>query len=729
MNDELGRGIQNMPDLIKTLFPDEAFAIAPKFVLAAMPVSMYDRKTGKWTSRPDFDLQGKEQEVATFFNNIIHVAETCYRLKGKDIPGNETRRWSADCTNNILPGGPTPRKPDLFLIPEGEPQEWKNVLAAGQIKSEAHAIVKIERQLQDSAYNCFATQDDLMSHIEIGLVLDRFWVTVFDRAGCVHSFRGNVDEDASYLVRVIVGLALLDRSRLGYDPSVKTLSDGRRAIAVNDVTYQILETLFISDVLRGRGTVCWHCRPLGEERDDDDVVIKSLWADQSRLHTEADFLRIAGNIKGISTLVAEEAVMEGDKPRSTTTIRQALCDHDREDEFNAIEVRHHYRLVLKPFGIHVEHFASKKELLSVLKDCIEAHEKLVYERHVLHSDISDNNVMIRAKGEENGLRKGLLIDLDYASLIGQKRNRTAIAHRTGTLPFMAWEILKYGDEIPHEPRHDLESFLYVLIWTCVCYAGPNCTYRKDFDVMQTRLARWLDLTALMSEIGGAKNEIMCFPTKDTVADKFPEFLDEVFDPYFEDLKPCVRELREIIFGEEFTDPRQMHVEVREILQRHIDKLSHPDSDPAIDQRMGAPYMRPKKVAGTKRTAGRADGVPEFIREQVDDVELQEAEEFAGLITLPPQTTSQTNSAAPSGAPGSAQAPIPAEAPALRPIRPLRGARGSSLSDAAIVGRLRTSGEAGVLHSYNEDVLERERERRQGSSYRSNGSETKRQKLL
>ncbi|TRM60810.1 hypothetical protein BD626DRAFT_406906, partial [Schizophyllum amplum] len=539
-----------MPDLFTTLFPDDRFAVLPNILLRALP--FYNTKTSKWIERPDLKSPSKEQEVADFFNRIVEYARDAYEVLEQSIPTQELRQWSAECIDNVMPGGHSSRKPDLFLS-AGDEIEWKKVLAAGQVKSEESAFASTERQLRDGAYNCFATQDDLMFHIEVGLVREEFWVAVFDRSGCVQSYRGNIDKNAKYLVRVIVGLALFDRSHLGYDPTVVTLPDGRRTVAVDSITYRIMGTLFISDVLRGRGTVCWHCRPLDagadEDEEDVDVVIKSLWADQSRLHTEAEFLRRAKGIEGISTLIAEEIVKDGDIPRSTATIRRALRDHDRDEELDAIEERRHHRLVLKPFGVHVEHFTSKKELLSVLKDCVEAHEKLVYERHIMHSDISDNNVMIRARGKPGCLRKGLLIDLDYAAFIDEKRDRTAVAHRTGTLPFMAWEILKMGDEIPHEPRHDLESFLYVLVWICVCYSGPNCLYRKDFDIDQTQIGRWLELEAKLEDIGGAKERIMRIPSSDGAEDKFPKFLDEVFDPYFEDLKPCVCELRKVILGE------------------------------------------------------------------------------------------------------------------------------------------------------------------------------------
>jgi len=67
--------------------------------------------------------------------------------------------------------------------------------------------------------------------------------------------------------------------------------------------------------------------------------------------------------------------------------------------------------------------------------------------------------------------KGFLIDLDLAKelppCISPPTTPSSLRRRTGTMFFMAIEILK-ATAPRHSWRHDLESFLYVLIWLCVC---------------------------------------------------------------------------------------------------------------------------------------------------------------------------------------------------------------------------------------------------------------------
>ncbi|KAH9839540.1 uncharacterized protein C8Q71DRAFT_749998 [Rhodofomes roseus] len=65
----------------------------------------------------------------------------------------------------------------------------------------------------------------------------------------------------------------------------------------------------------------------------------------------------------------------------------------------------------------------------------------------------------------------------------------------GTLPFMSAELLKespyYADEDAPEPpvhsfKHDLESFLWVLVWVCLTREGPGERRHDLMSVEQTQ---------------------------------------------------------------------------------------------------------------------------------------------------------------------------------------------------------------------------------------------------
>ena len=69
---------------------------------------------------------------------------------------------------------------------------------------------------------------------------------------------------------------------------------------------------------------------------------------------------------------------------------------------------------------------------------------------------------------------GILNDWDMASQLTEKGEvpNSAALHRTGTLPFMARDLLR-SPPPPHYYRHDLESFFYILIWAAVHYDLEN----------------------------------------------------------------------------------------------------------------------------------------------------------------------------------------------------------------------------------------------------------------
>lgn len=73
-------------------------------------------------------------------------------------------------------------------------------------------------------------------------------------------------------------------------------------------------------------------------------------------------------------------------------------------------------------------------------------------------------------------QEGTLIDFDYADLVDTEAGlpispNTVERRRTGTVPFMALDVLHRSKtrraefNNHHFPRYDLESFIWVLVWT------------------------------------------------------------------------------------------------------------------------------------------------------------------------------------------------------------------------------------------------------------------------
>ncbi|KAG6369752.1 hypothetical protein JVT61DRAFT_13622 [Boletus reticuloceps] len=173
----------------------------------------------------------------------------------------------------------------------------------------------------------------------------------------------------------------------------------------------------------------------------------------------------------------------------------------REDE--QPEIRIHRRLVLEPIGIPLQTFGSIQELLSILIDIVDVHESLVNQCDILHRDLSIQNTMcynfdyesstwptlsentdictcLAERGEvlkKCKYHQGFLIDFNYAKFMDETPTISE-GERMGTIPFMALDILhvfgsETGANVTHPPKHDLESIIYILLWICVLYSGPN----------------------------------------------------------------------------------------------------------------------------------------------------------------------------------------------------------------------------------------------------------------
>ncbi|TGZ76154.1 hypothetical protein EX30DRAFT_292827, partial [Ascodesmis nigricans] len=99
-------------------------------------------------------------------------------------------------------------------------------------------------------------------------------------------------------------------------------------------------------------------------------------------------------------------------------------------------------------------FQTREELLLAFRSAIIGYRNML-KKGILHRDVSVNIIMISSSSTG-----GYLIDLDFAVLLS-RQSASGAPHRTGTPEFMAIDVLVGRS---HAPRHDLESFFYVLIW-------------------------------------------------------------------------------------------------------------------------------------------------------------------------------------------------------------------------------------------------------------------------
>ena len=89
---------------------------------------------------------------------------------------------------------------------------------------------------------------------------------------------------------------------------------------------------------------------------------------------------------------------------------------------------------------------------------------LLWKIGIAHGDVSLSNMMYY---EQDGKKYGVLNDFDLAAImaVGERTPKKQGFERTGTLPFMALDLLKYPNgQISRWFRHDLESCMWCVVW-------------------------------------------------------------------------------------------------------------------------------------------------------------------------------------------------------------------------------------------------------------------------
>ncbi|KAL7791946.1 serine/threonine-protein kinase Sgk2 [Trichoderma ceciliae] len=215
------------------------------------------------------------------------------------------------------------------------------------------------------------------------------------------------------------------------------------------------------------------------------------------------------------------------KPQGTSLVQR---DQDQDPGRAPYDNRILRVLAISPAGRCINQFKSVAELLKGLCDAIKVHRSLYLDGNILHRDISENNIIITDPRTADGFN-GMLIDLDLAKEEG--KGPSGARQRTGTMEFMAIEVLL---GISHTYRHDLEAFLYVLIWLC---ARRGWALSRASDRRPGRSMLWRWYTGSYQDIAQNKRGDMDKNGLEAILEEFPEDFDCV--------KPLCRRVRDVLF--------------------------------------------------------------------------------------------------------------------------------------------------------------------------------------
>ncbi|TEB22111.1 hypothetical protein FA13DRAFT_1799222 [Coprinellus micaceus] len=292
----------------------------------------------------------------------------------------------------------------------------------------------------------------------------------------------DLHQDASLFVQFVIGLTSPNEEDIGLDTSVQwkiDKSSGKKVsgtITVNEYnddtdtstpkTYDLdmAEQPFLRPGICGRGTVGWQAT---DPSTGQSVIIKDAWRPASK-NSESGYLLETKGIPGVVEMLGYQ-----DYCAQTAYFRPPGF---RGKEFTD---RFKLRLVMKKYGASIWFFRSRLQLLQALRDALIGHRSL-FEREIVHRDVSVFNILLGASGAPEGYR-GILIDLDMATYTEDRKSSLPSDPYTGTRTFQSIYVVEGRSLTPSPPQDytdELESFFYALCYILHAFEKPGTLVKQ-----------------------------------------------------------------------------------------------------------------------------------------------------------------------------------------------------------------------------------------------------------
>ncbi|KAL8701871.1 MAG: hypothetical protein Q9201_004678, partial [Fulgogasparrea decipioides] len=500
-----------------------------------------------------------------------------------------------------MTGSDAARQVDILTqsrtIPAANQVHWRDIRVIGELSRSADAPGKF-LQLARYARDVFSAQPTRLFVHGFLLLGSTMELHLFDRAGVVSAAKFDVRLERARFIQILTGYSLMSDEELGLDTTFVRRDGPRMFVNLPADDSQERERELELDpnpiarqpAIACRATCCYRTT-------DGEHVIKFSWVSDRRV-PEADHLKAARNVPGVARLCGHRRITSIDeirkglifsqprhfgnasrkassssrswpalcssvddgtrskrpwshfaaeaprkKSRSNSRAEDAAADHVMEPNKRKYENRVLGCLAIRPAGRPLEEFQDVPELLKALRDAICAHQSLLHEAKILHRDISTRNIIITEPDKTGGLH-GILIDLDMATRVGLdgKNEGSGASHLTGTLEFMAIEVLQHAFRSPprhiqHTYRHDLESFFYVFLSVCIKLGWPG--------------GRRPDTSPLIGWYSAPLKDIPALKSGHMLQSNFESQILAAFSPPFECVQDLALRLRKALFGEGF----------------------------------------------------------------------------------------------------------------------------------------------------------------------------------
>ncbi|KAF8971794.1 hypothetical protein BDZ97DRAFT_1785176, partial [Flammula alnicola] len=408
-----------------------------------------------------FDSSGKRSVVDTHGQRLFHVEGL------PDSEGQTTQlKSSPDITIERHEKGGASRK-------AAGPKYYAAVASPIEIKTERNFSFDANLvQIAVYARQIFIQQKNRLLVYSLIVTEKHVRLYIFDRSGVSHSTKIDIHQNASDFVRIVLGVASSDDGVIGLDTRIYRRQESLFLDTVDaemkPVTLSLEEKpIFSRRAIRGRGTCCWKAK----DNEGKVVIVKDAWRSRDRTPEWKLLLKVKG-LAGVGQMIA----YDDDEKLHVSTLRGIDITKIPKEPQSSFHDRTFYRLILEYYGKSIVGFETREDVLFAIRDAIAGHQNL-WNEHILHRDVSINNILIGQPGSTAGYR-GILIDLDMAILIDCKESLKEADFRTGTRAFQKTAIY-------HDYLDDLESFFYVLCWVCLGYDGPNQKVEPFPELLQS----------------------------------------------------------------------------------------------------------------------------------------------------------------------------------------------------------------------------------------------------
>ncbi|KAK1252288.1 hypothetical protein MKX08_003475 [Trichoderma sp. CBMAI-0020] len=441
---------------------------------------------------------------------------------------------------------------------------WSHVLVPGELKSnpiaDAPAVAWID--LATYAREVLSAQDTRRFVLAFTLCGSNLRLWEYDRVGGIASEQFNINEPKGgrEFVATVLGFLWIDEQGLGFDPTIMTSKDTRKrfieierdgkpeCLIIDEVIarYYYHETVHVG----GAEDEVQNCirKGLGIAPATADIADTPTATTDTAARTDAIATTTTSTVSAM-TAIARRASL-GSSTSSTPTTTATTSSTHRRGRSAAPRGRRTSRVMhLRgsnseinsnsngcgdngiPDGAGTKRGQSEADLATPAgerpaKRSRSGPDQARPTPTMPASHISINNLVIDEDGPPE--RKGFVIDLDLA-IREQRIKGSGTKGKTGTRAFMAIGVL-FGER--HSFMHDLESFFWVLFWTCIHYDGPNKAITTQFDEWNY---------AKDEALAGLKIVLIL------TSERFCKRAEAIFTPFYSPLIPVMDRLRAAVF--------------------------------------------------------------------------------------------------------------------------------------------------------------------------------------